>query len=100
MSANTISLFAAVAPARSRTGMLALAALLGAVNVAPAARAANVMRGGQPAELTVTSGGGHSVRVTLKPVRTPLPTVGYTSSQGVGRVTAERDGKIVARCER
>ena len=32
--------------------------------------------------------------------RTPLPTVGYTSSQGVGRVTAERDGKIVARCAR
>ena len=58
---------------RSRTVMLALSALLGAVIAAPGAWAANITRGGQPAELTVTSGGAHSVRVTLKPVGMALP---------------------------
>src|SRR5687767_12130547 len=59
---------------RSRTVMLALSALLGAVIAAPGAWAANIItRGGQPAELTVTSGGAHSVRVTLKPVGQVLP---------------------------
>ena len=59
--------------ARSRTVMLALSALLGAVIAAPGAWSANITRGGQPAELTVTSGGAHSVRVTLKPVGMALP---------------------------
>jgi alpha-glucosidase/alpha-D-xyloside xylohydrolase len=58
---------------RSRTAMLALAALLGAGIAAPSAWAANITRGGQPAELTVTRGGAHSVRVTLKPVGMELP---------------------------
>ena len=58
---------------RSRTVILALSALLGAVIAAPGAWAANITRGGQPAELTVTSGGAHSVRVTLKPVGRALP---------------------------
>ena len=58
---------------RSRTVMLALSALLGAVIAAPGAWAANITRGGQPAELTVTSAGAHSVRVTLKPVGLALP---------------------------
>src|SRR5437868_5209989 len=58
---------------RSRTVMLALSALLGVVTAAPGAGAANITRGGQPAELTVTSGGAHSVRVTLKPVGMALP---------------------------
>src|SRR5262245_45841273 len=53
--------------------MLALSALLGAIIAAPGAGAANITRGGQPAELTVTSGGAHSVRVTLKPVGLALP---------------------------
>jgi alpha-glucosidase/alpha-D-xyloside xylohydrolase len=53
--------------------MLALAALLAPVIAAPGGRAADITRGGQPAELTVTSGGAHSVRVTLKPVGTVLP---------------------------
>src|SRR3974390_373452 len=57
----------------SRTARLALAALLGAVVTAPGALAADISRGGQPADLTVTSGGAHSVRVTLKPVGMPLP---------------------------
>ncbi len=35
--------------------------------------AENITRGGRPAELTVTRGGAHSVRVTLKPVGTVLP---------------------------
>jgi hypothetical protein len=48
--------------------MLALAALLGEVIAAPGARAADITRGGKPAELTVTRGGAHSIRVTLKPV--------------------------------
>jgi alpha-glucosidase/alpha-D-xyloside xylohydrolase len=63
---------------RSRTVMLALSALLGAGIAAPGARAANITRGGQPAELTVTSGGAHGVRVTLKPVGlalTPSPSL-------------------------
>jgi alpha-glucosidase/alpha-D-xyloside xylohydrolase len=55
---------------RSRTVLLAL---LGAVIAAPGAWAANITRGGQPADLTVTSGGAHSVRVTLKPVGLALP---------------------------
>src|SRR5262249_1700163 len=58
---------------RSRIVILALSALSGAVIVAPGARAANIPRGGQPAELTVTSGGAHSVRVTLKPLGMALP---------------------------
>lgn len=57
---------------RSHTATLALSALL-AIVAAPGARAANITRGGQPAELTVTSGGAHSVRVTLKPVGIALP---------------------------
>jgi alpha-glucosidase (family GH31 glycosyl hydrolase) len=55
---------------RSRT---VLSALLVAVIAAPGAGAANITRGAQPAELTVTSGGAHSVRVTLKPVGMALP---------------------------
>jgi alpha-glucosidase/alpha-D-xyloside xylohydrolase len=58
---------------RSRTVTLALSALLGAAIAAPGAWAANITRGGQPAELTVTSAGAHSVRVTLKPVDLALP---------------------------
>ena len=58
--------------ARSCTMMLALSALLGA-GLAASARAANLTRGGQPAELTVASAGAHSVRVTLKPVGMALP---------------------------
>jgi alpha-glucosidase/alpha-D-xyloside xylohydrolase len=58
---------------RSRTVMLPLLALLGAVSTAPGAWAANITRGGQPAELTVTGGGAHGVRVTLKPVGMALP---------------------------
>src|SRR4051812_40918123 len=57
----------------SRTVTLALAALLGTVNAAPGARAADLTRGGQPAELTVTTAGAHGVRVTLKSVSMPLP---------------------------
>jgi alpha-glucosidase/alpha-D-xyloside xylohydrolase len=53
--------------------MLALPALLGMVIAIPNAWSANITRGGQPAELTVTSGGAHSVRVTLKPVGMALP---------------------------
>src|SRR5262245_60680855 len=58
---------------RSRTVMVALSALLGAVIAASGARAEMITRGGQPAELTVTSGGAHGVRVTLKPVGLALP---------------------------
>src|SRR5262249_406285 len=58
---------------RSRTVLLALSALLGAVIAAPGAWAVDITRGGKPAELTVTSGGAHSVRVTLKPVGMVLP---------------------------
>ena len=58
---------------RSRTMMLALSALLGAVIAAPGARAADITRGGQPAELTITTAGAHGVRVTLKPVGLALP---------------------------
>src|SRR6516225_12055964 len=58
---------------RSRSVTLALSALLGAVVAAPGAWAATITRGGQPAELTVTSGGAHGVRVTLKPVGMALP---------------------------
>src|SRR5262245_55134680 len=50
---------------RSQTVMLAQ---LGAGLAAPGASAADITRGGQPAELTVTGGGAHSVRVTIKPV--------------------------------
>src|SRR5262245_59767103 len=39
----------------------------------PSAWAENITRGGQPAELTVTGGGAHSVRVTLKPLGMGLP---------------------------
>src|SRR5580658_3479585 len=55
---------------RARTMMLAL---LGAAIAAPGVWAENVTRGAQPAELTVTSGGAHSIRVTLKPVGMVLP---------------------------
>jgi alpha-glucosidase/alpha-D-xyloside xylohydrolase len=58
---------------RSRTAVLALPALLGAGIAAPGAWAADITRGGRPAELTVTSGGAHCVRVTLKPVGMELP---------------------------
>src|SRR6516225_8473339 len=58
---------------RSRTVMLALSALLGAGIAAPGAWAVEITRGGKPAELTVTSSGAHSVRVTLKPVGMELP---------------------------
>src|SRR5262245_37118263 len=58
---------------RSRAVLLPLSALLGAAITAPGAWAANITRGGQPAELTVTTGGAHSVRVTLKPVGMALP---------------------------
>jgi alpha-glucosidase/alpha-D-xyloside xylohydrolase len=57
----------------SRIVMVALSALLGAVIPEPGAWAATITRGGQPAELTVTRGGAHSVRVTLKPVGMALP---------------------------
>src|SRR5688572_5188417 len=57
--------------ARSRTVTLALSALV--TVAAPGAWAENLTRGGKPAELTVTSGGAHSVRVTLKPVGIALP---------------------------
>jgi alpha-glucosidase (family GH31 glycosyl hydrolase) len=53
--------------------MLAFSALLGAQVPTPSARAADITRGGQPAELTVASGGAHGVRVTLKPVGMALP---------------------------
>jgi alpha-glucosidase/alpha-D-xyloside xylohydrolase len=52
---------------------LAMSALLGVVLAAPGAWAVDITRGGQPAELTVTRGGAHSVRVTLKPVGMALP---------------------------
>ncbi len=55
---------------RSRT---VISALLGAIVAVPVARAENITRGGQPAELTVTQAGAHSVRVTLKPVGMVLP---------------------------
>ena len=48
-------------------------ALLGVVIATPCARAVDITRGGQPAELTVTKGGAHSVRVLLKPVGLTLP---------------------------
>jgi alpha-glucosidase/alpha-D-xyloside xylohydrolase len=57
---------------RSRILVLALSALLGEVT-ARGTWAGDITRGGQPAELTVTSGGAHSVRVTLKPVGLVLP---------------------------
>src|SRR5262245_66467471 len=59
--------------ARLRTTTLALSALLGAGIAAPGACAANITRGAQPAELTVATGGAHSVRVTLRPVGMALP---------------------------
>ena len=58
---------------RSRTVLLVLSALLGPVVAAPGAWPADITRGGQPVELTVASGGAHSVRVTLKPVGVALP---------------------------
>ena len=57
---------------RSRAALMVLAAMLG-VMATPWVWAANITRGGEAAELTVTSGGGHSVRVTLKPVGMELP---------------------------
>jgi alpha-glucosidase/alpha-D-xyloside xylohydrolase len=58
---------------RFRAVMPALSALLGAVVAAPGAEAADVTRSGRPAELTVTAGGAHGVRVTLRPVPMALP---------------------------
>jgi hypothetical protein len=58
---------------RSHSVLLTLSALLGVATAAPSARAADITRGGQQAELTVTSAGAHSVRVTLKPVGMELP---------------------------
>jgi alpha-glucosidase (family GH31 glycosyl hydrolase) len=58
---------------RPHTAMFVLPALLGAVIVAPGVRAADITRGGQPAELTVAAGGAHGVRVTLQPVGRALP---------------------------
>src|SRR5215204_6031885 len=58
---------------RSHGVPLALSALLGVAIAAPGAWAANITRGGQPAELTVTPGGAHGVRVTLKPMGMELP---------------------------
>src|SRR6478735_492671 len=58
---------------RSRTVIVAFSALLGTQIPTPGARAADLTRGGQPAELTVSSGGAHGVRVTLKPVAMALP---------------------------
>src|SRR5262245_26697290 len=58
---------------RSRTMMLALSALLEAGIAAPGTWAGDITRGGKPAELTVTSGGARSIRVTLKPVDMELP---------------------------
>ncbi len=55
---------------RSRSLMLAL---LGTIIGAPGAWAENIARGDKPAELTVTSSGAHSVRVTLQPVGMALP---------------------------
>src|SRR4029077_8414921 len=55
---------------RSRTVMVAL---LGAVIAAPSVWAENITRGGKPAELTVSSGGAHTVRVTLTPDGVALP---------------------------
>lgn len=57
----------------SRTVIVALSAVLGARIAAPGAWAANITRGGEPAELTVMGSGAHSVRVTLKPVGMELP---------------------------
>jgi alpha-glucosidase/alpha-D-xyloside xylohydrolase len=51
----------------------ALWALLGVAIAAPGAMAAEITRGGRPAELTVARAGAHSVRVTLKPVGVALP---------------------------
>src|SRR5579871_2967224 len=50
-----------------------MAALVGAVIAASPACAADLTRGGQPAELTIASAGAHSIRVTLKPVDVSLP---------------------------
>jgi len=58
---------------RSRTIMLALSAFLGATIAASGAWAVDITRAGQPAELTVTAGAAHSVRVTLKPIGIELP---------------------------
>src|SRR5262245_4946612 len=58
--------------ARSRTVILAFS-VLAVTLIAESARAENVTRGGQPAELTVAGGGTHSVRVTLKPIGMTLP---------------------------
>jgi alpha-glucosidase/alpha-D-xyloside xylohydrolase len=57
----------------TRTLALALSALLGTVVAVRGTRADTITRGGHPAELTVTSSGAHSVRVTLKPLGTMLP---------------------------
>src|SRR6516225_11462734 len=59
--------------AQARIVELTLSALLGAVLAAPGACAASITRGGHPAELTVATGGAHSVRVTLRPVGMALP---------------------------
>jgi alpha-glucosidase (family GH31 glycosyl hydrolase) len=56
-----------------RTMTLALSALLAAAIAALDARAETITRGGRPAELTVATGGAHSVRVTLRPIGLALP---------------------------
>ena len=50
-----------------------LLALLGVVITASGVWAGEITRGGQPAELTVSPSGAHSVRVTLKPKGLALP---------------------------
>jgi alpha-glucosidase/alpha-D-xyloside xylohydrolase len=58
---------------RSRNVMVSLSALMWAAITAQSTSAADLTRGGQPAELTVTTAGAHGVRVTLKPVGQALP---------------------------
>ncbi|HVT82576.1 MAG TPA: TIM-barrel domain-containing protein [Phycisphaerae bacterium] len=57
---------------RSHSALLALAALLATPWLRPAS-AADITRGGKPAELTVAPAGSHSIRVTLKPLGVDLP---------------------------
>ncbi len=58
---------------RFYTMSVAISALLGTALAIPGAWAADLTRGGQPAELTLTRSGAHSIRVTLKPAGMPLP---------------------------
>src|SRR5262245_38839076 len=54
---------------RAPVALLALSTLFAGSDV----RAADITRGGRPAELTVAAGGAHGVRVTLRPVDRALP---------------------------